>query len=275
MNSGELSCIQVTTSELKNPPGGRNPLGDEITPSKETEDCLFLDLYVPKAFSPDAPQLPITVWIYGGAYAFGSKSQFGPLYTGQSLLSASKYNTIFVVGNYRVGTFGWLAGYYMERHAQPNAGLYDQALLFEWVQKYIHLVGGNKSSVSAWGESAGAGSILHHLIRRDGDYNPLFTSFFAQSPAFEWAWDNTEHGKLDRTFANFSQLAGCDGYNITCLREASVETVQKANQELFNVVRQTGLFPVGPAVDGDWVRSIPAVSFAYSKLCYPRVKKSA
>ncbi len=213
--------------------------------------------------------LPVTVWIYGGAFAFGSKTQFGPLYTGQSLITAANYQTIFVAGNYRVGAFGWLAGSYMESVAQPNAGLYDQALLFEWVQEYIDLVGGDSTQVSAWGESAGAISILHHLIRKDGTHDPLFQTFFAQSPGFEWAWDNSPGGKLDQTFSSFSKLADCgEGHNISCLREAEVEKIQAANQELFNVIRQTGLFPVGPAVDGNWVKSIPAVAFSQSKF-YP------
>lgn len=34
------------------------------------EDCLFLDLYVPAAAvdSPSTTNLPVVVWIYGGAY---------------------------------------------------------------------------------------------------------------------------------------------------------------------------------------------------------------
>jgi carboxylesterase type B len=126
-NSDNLSCYQIVTAQLKKPPGGRNPLADEKQPNVQTEDCLFLDLYVPiTAFAPGAPKLPVTVWIYGGGYAFGSKNSFGPLYTGQSMIAASNYQTIFIAGNYRVGAFGWLAGNYMESVAQPNAGLYDQ-----------------------------------------------------------------------------------------------------------------------------------------------------
>jgi len=91
--TGELSCLQISPAQLKKPPGGKNPLGDEHTPFiKQTEDCLFLDMYVPAvAFEYGPRLLPVTVWIYGGAYAYGSKSQFGPLYTGQSLITASNY----------------------------------------------------------------------------------------------------------------------------------------------------------------------------------------
>lgn len=258
------NCIQIDPNEADNAPGGHNPVDtpdDQVT--KQGEDCLFLDLYAPKAAfdSTQVKPMPVVVWFYGGGFAFGSKNQLGPLYTGRSVITASKYKTIFVAGNYRVGAFGWLSGDYMQKYAQPNAGLYDQALLLQWVQKYIGQVSGDESQVSAWGESAGAGSILHHLIREDGAVDPTFKTFAVQSPAFEWAWDNRPMGKLDQVYQNFSSLAGCGlAFDLDCLRES--KNLTAANQELFNTVRQTGLFPIGPAVDGKWVTTIPTISFA-------------
>ncbi|KAJ1325305.1 cholinesterase [Microdochium nivale] len=260
------NCIQVDPSKLDNSPGGDRPVDtpeDQVT--KQGEDCLFLDLYVPKAAldaGSKGKPLPVVVWWYGGAFAFGSKNQIGPLYTGRSVIATSKYSTIFVAGNYRLGAFGWLAGDYMQKNAQPNAGLYDQALLFQWVQKYISQVSGDKSQVSAWGESAGAGSILHHLIRENGAVDPTFKTFAVQSPAFEWAWDNRPGGKLDKTFETFSKQAGCTAnpFDIDCLRAS--KNLVEANQALFGLVRQTGLFPVGPAVDGKWITTIPTLAFA-------------
>lgn len=232
-----LSCIQINRTATQHPPGGSNPIGDEDPNGTETEDCLFLDLYVPKCALAGGPSLPVVVWIYGGAYAFGSKDQEGPLYTGRALLRAARYKTIFVVGNYRVGAFGWLAGSYMEKVGQPNAGLYDQALLLQWVQQYIHLANGNPQRVSAWGESAGAGSILHHLIRNDGTEDPQFQTFFAQSPAFEWAWDNTRDGRLDHTFSQFPAIVG-GFYRCTRARN-EVGTLSGNNVEAVLQVRAT------------------------------------
>ena len=63
---------------------------------------------------------------------------------------------IYVVGNYRLGAYGWPAGSYIEEVGTPNIGLYDQRLLLEWVQKHIGQVGGDASQVSAKGVSAGA-----------------------------------------------------------------------------------------------------------------------
>lgn len=264
-SSDGRSCIQIDPSKLKHPPGGDGRLDDPADSNTESsEDCLFLDVYVPRAvFDEDgeANPLPVVVWIYGGAYSFGSKNQLGPLYTGRSILRESGYRTIFVAGNYRVGAYGWLAGDYMQKVARPNAGLYDQALLFEWVQEYVGQVKGDKSHVSAWGESAGAGSILHHLVRGGGEIDPHFETFAVQSPALEWAWDNSPGGKLDKVYQNFSYLAGCGhAFDIDCLRAS--KNLSAANQALFDTVRQTGLFPVGPAVDGDWVLTIPTISLA-------------
>ena len=196
----------------------------------------------------------------------GSKNPVGPINSGLSILNASNYQAIFITGNYRVGAFGWLAGNYMQTREQPNAGLYDQALLLELVQKYIERVKGDKTRVSAWGESAGAGSILHHLIREEGKHDPLFKTFAVQSPAFQWAWDNSPGGELDAIYMKFSNLTGCGSkYDINCLRNATLKDLTCANQMLFDSVRQTGLFPVGPAVDGKWVKSIPTVAFSQGK----------
>ncbi|KOS18396.1 Lipase 1 [Escovopsis weberi] len=236
-------------------------------PLVETEDCLLLDIYAPvDAFKPGAKPLPVIVWFFGGAFAYGSKNFGGPLCSGQSILKAPGYKAIFIVGNYRVGAFGWLAGNYMQQVGTPNAGLHDQALLLQWVQDHAHKVGGDEDRVSAWGHCAGGGSIMHHLIREDGERNPLFNSFVAWSPGFEWAWDNTVDGELDLIYKDFSRLAGCSGrYDIECLRGLDFKDLTEANRELFKKATAAGVFPVGPAVDGTWVKTMPPVALFQGK----------
>ncbi|KAF4500720.1 Cholinesterase [Fusarium agapanthi] len=282
-------CLQINPSVLKTPRGGKHRLGDpfqDLDPDMShpstasnwtgTEDCLFLDVYVPQRVfkDPGAQLLPVTVWFYVGAYAFGTKRMKvakyfnGPLYNRKSLIEASNYSTIVVAGNYRLGAFGWLAGSFMEANGLPNAGLYDQNLLLRWVQKYIGQVHGDNKIVSARGESAGGGSILHHLIRGNGKENPLFTRFLTQSPAFEWAWDNSPGGQLDQVYQTFSQSLGCYApYDIECIRDPSIslKRLGVANVNLFRDVKQTGLFPVGPAVDNTWITTIPTLAFAQKK----------
>ncbi|KAH6983238.1 hypothetical protein BKA56DRAFT_615232 [Ilyonectria sp. MPI-CAGE-AT-0026] len=87
------SCIQINPDQMSNPPGGKHLPGDsEGADLSESEDCLFLDIYaLVSASSPDAQQLPVVVWIYGGGYAFDSKNQADPLYTGQSPRNIHQY----------------------------------------------------------------------------------------------------------------------------------------------------------------------------------------
>ena len=150
----------------------------------------------------------------------------------------------------------------MESEGLPNAGLYDQRAALQWIQSYISLIGGDPTQVSAWGESAGASSILHQLVSFGGSQDPLFSKAVMQSPAFQILFDRK--GGLEQTFQNFTTLAGCAGQGLSCLRAASAETLQNANTKL-NEQGPEGTFAVGPAADGNLIRQLPALEFTSGK----------
>lgn len=86
-----------------------------------------------------------------------------------------------------------------------------------------------------------------------------------QSPAFEWAWDNSAGGQLDQLYQTFAKSAGCPApYDISCLQNLSMstETLAAANLDLFSKVKQTGIFPVGLVVDGKWINTILTLAFS-------------
>ncbi len=147
----------------------------------------------------------------------------------------------------------------MESEGLPNAGLYDQRAALQWIQSYISLVGGDPTQVSAWGESAGAGSIMHQLVSFGGTQNPLFSKAVMQSPAFQLMFDRK--GGLEQTFQNFTTLAGCAGQGVACLRAASAATLQNANTKL-NEQGPEGIFAVGPAADGNLIRQLAVLEYA-------------
>lgn len=67
----------------------------------DNEDCLFLDVKVPKG-TKEGDNLPVIVWIYGGGYIFGKKD-FIP-YNPTGLFKRSQGKMIYVAMNYRVMT---------------------------------------------------------------------------------------------------------------------------------------------------------------------------
>ena len=63
------------------------------------------------------------------------------------------HDIILVSGNYRLGTLGFLST--EDEHCPGNFGFKDQNMMLEWVQENIEKFGGDKDSVTIFGESAG------------------------------------------------------------------------------------------------------------------------
>jgi carboxylesterase type B len=182
---------------------------------------------------------------------------------GTSILTAANNSAIYIAGNYRLGAYGFLAGTSVERSATPNAALWDQHAVFRWVQSYAPLFGGDKDNVSAWGESAGGGSLVHHLVFEGGKMDPLFKRAVVQSPAFDPQWDR--RGKLEGDFQRFAAAAGCGASSITdkvgCLRGATEADIKKANAA--TIAKPVGsTFAYGPAPDGSLIRQLPGLEYA-------------
>lgn len=157
--TGQNFSLSDAISSINSSSTSQTPAQDPRT----TEDCLFLDVLVPEKIFESAGKndsgAPVLVWIYGGGYTAGEKSSSN----GAGLIERSEDGIIFVTLNYRLGAFGWLSGPTLQSNGTANAGLLDQRFALEWVQKNIHLFGGNPNNVTVMGESAGGGSILHQI----------------------------------------------------------------------------------------------------------------
>lgn len=126
-----------------------------------SEDCLYLNIWVPKGKGGKLPSnLPVFVWVYGGADIAGSSSM--PLYYGANL--ARKANAVVVTFNYRVGIPGFFYHPALKTgcplNDSGNYGLLDIIKALEWVRKNIKNFGGNPNCITVVGESAGAMNIL-------------------------------------------------------------------------------------------------------------------
>jgi carboxylesterase type B len=176
------------------------------------------------------------------------------MYDGNPVVKAANGSVIWVTGNYRLGGFGFLAGATVEKEGVPNAGFWDQRAVMEWIQKYISLVGGDPNEVSAWGESAGGGSVLYHLVAFGGTKPALFKRAVIQSPGSSVQFDRK--GQLEKQFQDFASLVGCKGQGVACIRGKDTKALKKASDQIVTI-SGTGQYGWGPAVDGTFSRQLP------------------
>jgi para-nitrobenzyl esterase len=121
-------------------------------------DWLTVNVWTPDTANRE---LPVMVYIYGGAYRFGHSG--GPSIDRRVLASSG---VVVVTGNHRVGMDG-----YASLHGAPdNRAPLDQVALLRWVQENIAAFGGDPARITVFGESAGAGAVANLVIppRREG-----------------------------------------------------------------------------------------------------------
>jgi para-nitrobenzyl esterase len=119
-------------------------------PTAMSEDCLFLNIFVPSSDS-EVP-LPVMVWIHGGGFLVGS----GADHTVGVL--AHDGNVIVVSINYRLGPLGLLSSQDLYTQIGTSGGINsvaDQLVALQWVNQYIEYFGGDPNRVTVFGESAG------------------------------------------------------------------------------------------------------------------------
>lgn len=141
-------------------------------PPAMSEDCLTLNVWASKG----AKNMPVIVWIHGGALTIGGSSE--PIYDGANF---ARHGVVFVSINYRLGVFGWLAlpalSAESSHHASGNYGLLDQIRALRWVHNNIAAFGGDPHNVTIMGESAGALSVTYLLT------SPLARGLFQKAIA--------------------------------------------------------------------------------------------
>ncbi|KAK7461916.1 hypothetical protein VKT23_008347 [Stygiomarasmius scandens] len=229
---------------------------------KGSEDCLFLNVHIPGGGIP-VEGLPTIVWIHGGGYSAGSV----PAYPGSDLIRASGHRVVVVAIQYRLGLFGFLSGEIVKAGGALNAGLLDQEFALRWVQDHISKFGGDPEKVVIWGESAGAGSVMQHIISRGGETNPkLFRAAMTSSTYFPPQYDY--NSRVSEALYNevVSQAnCGLSSNTLACLREAKPELLAEVNTNIsLNAFFGTFLFV--PVVDGTFILERPTEALRKRKV---------
>ncbi|KAJ7134759.1 alpha beta-hydrolase [Mycena epipterygia] len=226
----------------------------------QSEDCLFLSVYSP-ALNFTKP-LPTIVWIHGGGYALGSAGD----YNGAELVQESNREVVVVVIQYRLGLFGFLAGQQVKEDGALNAGLLDQDFALRWVNKNIAKFGGDPDKVAIWGQSAGAGSVLQHVIAQNGKTEPKLFSAAITSSTFLPSQYRYNDRIPQTLFNDVTTQAGCNDINVLeCLRAVDATLLQQINLDVI-IASFTGSFAFVPVVDGSFITQSPTDALAQGKL---------
>ncbi|XP_017788193.1 PREDICTED: para-nitrobenzyl esterase-like [Habropoda laboriosa] len=165
------------------------------------EDCLYLNVYTPVTnFTGPLKLIPVMVWIYGGGFTTGHSND--TLYGPRLMIER---DVVIVTFNYRVGPLGFLS--LNDPKALGNAGLKDQYLVLQWVNKNIAAFGGDPNQVTIFGESAGSVSVGYHVLSEKAA--GLFSKAFLMSgtPMCEWSIQTAEDNLISA-----QQLALLLGY---------------------------------------------------------------
>lgn len=159
--SGDRAATRFSASCQQAAPGaGFGPYTAAfITPPELSEDCLYLNVWAPKS----ARKLPVYVFIHGGAYQAGGAAV--PAYDGAGL---ARKGAVVVTLNYRLGLFGFFAHPELSRESplgtSGNYGVLDTIAALQWVRANIAQFGGDPSSVTIAGQSAGSGIVNQLLV---------------------------------------------------------------------------------------------------------------
>ncbi|XP_010885571.2 crystal protein [Esox lucius] len=241
--------------------GCSSPISDEC-PQKVSEDCLYLNVFVPRDvnFSSPLPRpLPVLVWIHGGDFIAGSASK--PLYDGRFISNFT--HTVVVSIDYRLGAFGFLVtGKDPKTSTTGNYGILDQQAALVWVQQNIALFGGDPNKVTVFGESAGAQSVSLHLMMESS--KALFKQAVLQSLPFSIPL-KTRHDAL-KLGRDFAKQANCSVSNMACLLSLSPEAVlaaqMKSSSKVVNPFRFLEVFETwGPYIDGKLIKEQAVTAF--------------
>ncbi|XP_069758117.1 uncharacterized protein ces2b [Narcine bancroftii] len=201
-----------------------------------TEDCLYLNVFTPVPPHDTKTKLSVMVWIHGGGFWVGS----GKFYDGSAL--AAYEDVVVVVIQYRLGVPGFLST--GDEHLRANLGMLDQIAALKWIQGNIKSFGGDPSSVTIFGESAGGISVSLLLV------SPLATGLFHR--AISESGTSLIRGLINTDLKATTQMiankTGCGTETslkfVSCLRNLSEE-------EMLNLTKINTFAPI--VVDGSFL----------------------
>ena len=216
----------------------------------QSEDCLYLNLYIPRE-KRRGQTFPVMIWIYGGGFQYG----FQNWYNAKQFVALN--DVILVTFNYRVSYLGFLST--GDMILPGNYGLWDQHMAIRWVHEHILRFNGDRERVTVFGESAGGASAVYHGLYEGS--SGLFQRIIAQSGTANTVWGfDPDPVKL---FKSFAEQANClDEHlptTVSCLRNKPVTVLQNITRDY-----STTFTTFKPVLDNEFIKVKPDKLFKNS-----------
>ncbi|XP_016869284.1 thyroglobulin isoform X4 [Homo sapiens] len=216
-----------------------------------SEDCLYLNVFIPQNVAPNA-----SVLVFFHNTMDREESEGWPAIDGSFLAAVG--NLIVVTASYRVGVFGFLSSGSGE--VSGNWGLLDQVAALTWVQTHIRGFGGDPRRVSLAADRGGADVASIHLLTARATNSQLFRRAVlmggsALSPAAV-----ISHERAQQQAIALAKEVSCPMSSsqevVSCLRQKPANVLNDAQTKLLAV---SGPFHYwGPVIDGHFLREPPA-----------------
>ncbi|KAH6886270.1 Alpha/Beta hydrolase protein [Thelonectria olida] len=199
--------------------------------TRQDEDCLNLNIWAPSK----GRNLPVFVYMYGGAMVTGSNSN--PQLQGSNF---ARNGVIYVNFNTRESIFA--SPHSAELKAQGNKsqnfGILDVNKALDWVHKNIHAFGGNPDHIVFGGHSSGAVQVDHYLWNHPNSWLKGAVQMSAN------AMSGPAYAPLNQALDAVAAEVGCPkagNGQLDCLRGVDLYEFQTAN---FNSTFNTWFTPV-------------------------------
>jgi carboxylesterase type B len=219
-----------------------------------SEDCLSINIVRPAGLSlNESRKLPVAVWIHGGSYQVGTSAL--PNYNLTYLVQRSVEigNPIIATSiNYRKGGWGMMYSREIQGTGNTNLALRDMRKGLAWISENIAAFGGDKDSVTIWGESAGSFAVGQLVLSYGGRTDGLFHRTIQESGSAATAWYNGSDW-YQPIYDNIVQKTNCTDFpdTLSCLRTVPYETMLPL---LARPIQGPGWYPT---VDGDVIPNYP------------------
>ncbi|XP_013191167.1 acetylcholinesterase [Amyelois transitella] len=181
-----------------------------------SEDCLFLNIWTSRR--ADGKSLPVLVFFYSESWLHGGISL--------PCQKLAAEGVVVVTVSYRLHLLAFFT--LKSLAARGNLALLDQYLALLWIRDNIAAFGGDPTSITLAGHSAGADSILYHLAspRSVG----LFQRAILMAPTNPWnLLEDKDASMTERSSRETAKNLGCNGQTdqeiLQCMRSRSLADI--------------------------------------------------